>query len=398
MADDRIESAATPANPDALRRGLLDAEALLRAGTIKPSKLHPECYGDPRAERDAKRPFRPEDRLHQMGRGPALARADHNHDFEYLHQSEVQAVATPAATNPISGTGVVSGGDGTPDYGLRVVYWDTDADKMTSGPIRIYAEYSADAGVTWSDPVQIAALSQEDTAYVYRDSERNYDPAAATPAQDRYTVVVDGVDSVAMRVPRAGRDGKLDISWMPAAMATNAEVTAEISAARPLQYADGLVPGGNTVANTGSLTYFASTYTIPANRLVVGSVIRVELRGVYGTDIIAPTLTGIIEIDGVTMLTTGAVTFVSALTNLGWVARFTGIVVSAGAAGTIECQGDLAFSSAASAALAIIPANTAAKNVDTTVSRILKAAVVWGTAHAANTITLRTMTVEILDT
>lgn len=169
-----------------------------------------------------------------------------------------------------------------------------------------------------------------------------------------------------------------------------------------LVYANTSVPGGNTIANTGggTETAFASTYTIPANSLTVGQVIRLRTRGVYSTALVAPTIIGRVRFGGVAgtlLITTGTVSaLVGASSNLGWQADISITVNTIGGTGTMEVQGNLLFATAATAALTIIPVNLAAIAVDTTSPSDLVMTVEWGTASVDNTITLRQMTDEIL--
>ena len=166
-----------------------------------------------------------------------------------------------------------------------------------------------------------------------------------------------------------------------------------------LKYQDGTVPVGNTIANqSGSDVAFTSSYTIAANTLIVGNVIRINLQGIYGTNIVAPTITGKIKFGATTMVSTGAVSSIAGVTNGGWTGYADFIVTAIGAGGTVESQGFLEFSTAATTALTVNLANTAAIALDTTAEKIITVTVNWGTSNAANTITLRTMTVEILKT
>lgn len=156
------------------------------------------------------------------------------------------------------------------------------------------------------------------------------------------------------------------------------------------------IPAGNTVANTASETAFTSSYTIPANSLRAGSVIRVKLFGTYNTDaILAPTLQGRLKIGGTTRLDTGALTSVVGTTNRGWVAEGQIIVHSIGGAGVADAQGTAQFSTAVSAALAVNMANTATFTLDTTATQAITVTIQWGTADTDNSITLRQMTVQI---
>ncbi len=166
----------------------------------------------------------------------------------------------------------------------------------------------------------------------------------------------------------------------------------------PLVYADGTVPGGNTVQNTTTPTNFASTYTIPANRLKVGSVIRIRAFGVHGTNTPPATLALAAILGGVTILGTGAITLNAGLTNNQWFAFADVIVTFIGGTGVVEAQGQMSLETGATTALLVPMKNTASVgSIDMTTNALLALQVTWGSAAVTNTITLRTMTVEILD-
>lgn len=164
-----------------------------------------------------------------------------------------------------------------------------------------------------------------------------------------------------------------------------------------LVYQDGTAPVGNTIANqSGSDVAFTSSYTIPANSLAVGSVIRINLRGIYGTNIIAPNITGKIKIGAVVFLTTGTITSIAGVSNSGWTGFAEMIVTGIGTTGAIEAQGYLEFATAATTSLSVNLSNTAAISLDTTISNAITVTVQWSASNAANTISLRIMTVDIL--
>lgn len=165
----------------------------------------------------------------------------------------------------------------------------------------------------------------------------------------------------------------------------------------PLVYADGSVPGGNTVASSAAEVTFASTYTIPANRLVAGSLIRIACRGVLSTDVAPPSMTLKLKVGGTTYLNTAAVVQVASLTDQGWALIADLVVVSIGAPGSIEAQGEAKFATASTTAMLEMLKNTSAFAPDTTGTLAIEVTAKWSAAAAANTITLRTMTVEILD-
>ena len=164
----------------------------------------------------------------------------------------------------------------------------------------------------------------------------------------------------------------------------------------PLAYSNTTVPGGNTVANSAALTTLTSSYTIPANGLSAGQVLEVNLAGVYGTAVIAPTLQIQILIGATVVLTTGVITCVAALSGLSWSARCTLLVQSIGVSGSIDAQGRMDFATAATTALSALIGNSSAFTINTTVTEAITVTVQWGVAAVASTITMRQMFVEWL--
>jgi hypothetical protein len=161
-------------------------------------------------------------------------------------------------------------------------------------------------------------------------------------------------------------------------------------------YADGTVPGGNTIANSASETDFASSYTISGGTLAVGNVIEVDLAGVYSTALVAPTFRGWVKLGSTKVLDTGVLnTFVGSISNRGWMAKALLYVTAIGVSGSVECQGVISFATAATAALVTHQTNTSPFTIDTTGGLAVVARIQWGTADAGNTITLRQMKVTI---
>lgn len=161
-----------------------------------------------------------------------------------------------------------------------------------------------------------------------------------------------------------------------------------------LLYSNTSVPVGNTVNTSIVETAFTSSIAIPSGRLTVGNVIRIKLWGVYGTNIVAPTLIGKIKLGSTTLLNTGALTTIAGVTNVGWFAEAEFIVISTGASGTVEVQGYAEFATAATTGLSVNIPNTAPITVDTTGNPILTVTVQWSLSNVANTISLRNMVVE----
>jgi hypothetical protein len=163
-------------------------------------------------------------------------------------------------------------------------------------------------------------------------------------------------------------------------------------------YVNTSVPAGNTIANTVTETAFASTYTIPANQLQAGSVVRLKLFGVFGTDPVAPTLRLRVKAGSTTLIDTGAQLVTASLTNQGWALDGSFVCFTAGVSGTLESQGLAEFATSSAAGQLVNAENTAAITVNTTTTQALTVTVQWGTADPDNTITLREMAIELLDT
>lgn len=158
-----------------------------------------------------------------------------------------------------------------------------------------------------------------------------------------------------------------------------------------LLYADGSVPGGNTISNTTTETAFTSTFTIPANSLVAGQAIRMRWFGLYGTALVAPSLTAKLKFGSTVVLTTGAITTIGSLSNQGWSCDALLIVTGIGAGGAIEAQGYAEFATAATTSLSINLTNASAVSIDTTVSQAVTVTMTWSLASASDSITMRQM-------
>ena len=154
-------------------------------------------------------------------------------------------------------------------------------------------------------------------------------------------------------------------------------------------YANVLVPAGNTVANTITATAFASSPVITANRLAVGDVVVLDVAGVYSTGAVGPTLRLRLKVGATVVADTTAVTCPALMADAGWTMRVLLVVRAVGASGSLECQGFASLATAATAALSVHVPNAAPITIDTTAAQEVTVTAQWGTAAAANTITLR---------
>lgn len=164
----------------------------------------------------------------------------------------------------------------------------------------------------------------------------------------------------------------------------------------PRRYTNTSVPAGNTIANTTTETAITDEYTIPANKAAAGVLIRIKMWGVYGSAFGAPTLRIKIKMGSTVMIDTTAFTVAGSITDGGWMFEGQLHVFTAGASGTVEAQGVVFMRSTAVIDITAFAPNTATiTGIDTTVTEKITATFQWGTADAANTITVRLFSVEI---
>lgn len=154
-------------------------------------------------------------------------------------------------------------------------------------------------------------------------------------------------------------------------------------------YSNTAVPGGNTIANTGSDTAFNSSYTVPANTLSAGDVVRLKLWGIYSTALTPPTITVKVKIGGTTVLNTGAITTVGNVSSAGFFMDIDLSFFTIGASGTCDAQAYGEYATALTTGLSINVPNSSTTTIDTTVDELIQVTITWGTASASNTITCR---------
>lgn len=162
----------------------------------------------------------------------------------------------------------------------------------------------------------------------------------------------------------------------------------------PLHTAD-----GSALANSTTLTDISPTpnITLPANLLEVGSLIRVTAFGRFSTTGTPTLLLGVYwgAVAGTAIMTTGAVTTPSGVTNQTW--RFEGEfrVRTVGSSGTAMGVG--VAENISTVATNMAPATApATATIDTTSAKALTLGAQWGTANASNTITCHHFDVELV--
>ena len=153
-----------------------------------------------------------------------------------------------------------------------------------------------------------------------------------------------------------------------------------------IQTADANV--NNTVTKTSLIGTGIGSVTIKKDRLVVGSTIRLRMRGNINS---TATPTGTLELTfGGTTITGAATTINSSDDGFDIIVEIT--VRTIGAAGTMVL-GAMYHSDVDDMDLH----NNAAVALNTTIAQLLELKWTWGTAHANNTIESQICTLEVLD-
>lgn len=158
---------------------------------------------------------------------------------------------------------------------------------------------------------------------------------------------------------------------------------------------------GNTAAssahtNTTDEALFSTQYSIPANTLVAGSVIKVRFQGIATATNSTDTLTIKLYLGGLagTAILAGTATDV-ANNNI-----FTGeamiVIRTAGASGTFVAVGSHSQVPAASGTAVPVYQITASTTIDTTAAQVVGVGADWSVANSGNSCRLDILAVEII--
>ena len=149
-----------------------------------------------------------------------------------------------------------------------------------------------------------------------------------------------------------------------------------------------------TISNTAAETNFSVTKTIAIKDWRVGKAFRWEAWGKLSTDAVTPgTLTIRSKFGSTVLKSSGAITMVGGVTNVGWKASGIFVLRTAGSSGTISTQLELALNNSASAAFTtIIPSNVTV-TINTTIANTFQLSAEWSVADTDNAITLENFVV-----
>ena len=152
-----------------------------------------------------------------------------------------------------------------------------------------------------------------------------------------------------------------------------------------------------TVASTAAeTTLLASAYTIQANYLTAGTTLRIKARGVIGNTA-TPTLRIRAKLGGATVVDTTAVTMSAITGSMDMDIAMDITIRTAGGTGTAIGGGGILYQTANNTATLKIAAPTASTTtIDTTSNSSFDLTAQWGASSASNTLTVTTLTVEVV--
>jgi len=156
------------------------------------------------------------------------------------------------------------------------------------------------------------------------------------------------------------------------------------------------VAASTAVTNTTTETEFDASYTLPANILKAGSLLRIRYQGIATATNSTDTLTAKLYIGGKagTALQTCGATDVA--NNNIFAGEFYLAVRTIGATGTFVGWGNYTATLAASGTATMVTGIVASTTIDTTATQKLVVAATWSAASASDSCRLDYFTVEML--
>lgn len=156
------------------------------------------------------------------------------------------------------------------------------------------------------------------------------------------------------------------------------------------------VAASTAVTNTTTETEFSTSYTLPANILKVGSLLRIRYQGIATATNSTDTLTAKLYLGGKAGTALQASDATDVANNNIFAGEYYLAVRTIGATGTFVGWGSYVKTLAASGTATMVVGISASTAVDTTVSQKIAVAATWSVANAGNSCRLDYLTVEML--
>lgn len=150
------------------------------------------------------------------------------------------------------------------------------------------------------------------------------------------------------------------------------------------------------ISNTASETAFDKYYTIPANMLQVGSLLRIRYQGIQTAQNSTNTLALKLYLGGLTGTALQSIAAAQGAQNNIFAGEAYVAIRTIGASGTFVAWGQYTAVPAASASATNVVSITASTTIDTTASQDIKVSATWSAASSSNSVRLDYLSVEAL--
>jgi hypothetical protein len=234
--------------------------------------------------------------------------------------------------------------------------------------------YTTTAATTSGDRVAVQPLTKDGTI-----------PATAGGAIQVGDKCYTGADGKVL----ATRDGAYVGVFMGSSAAASGDII-EVCCTPNSDLSYASVAASTALTNTTTETSFGKTFTIPANQLQVGSVIKYRTQGIATATNSTDTLTIKVYVGGVEVASTGAVDVAN---NDIWVIDGEVTIRTVGASGTFVGNDIHILDAAGTGAVSGYKASTA---IDTTAAVSVDVKGTWSVANAGNSCRLDSLTASVV--
>ena len=156
------------------------------------------------------------------------------------------------------------------------------------------------------------------------------------------------------------------------------------------------VAASTAVSNTTTETEFDTNYTLPANILKVGSLLRIRYQGIQTAQNSTNTLALKLYLGGTAGTALQAIAAATGAANNVFAGEFYLVVRTVGASGTFVGWGAYTATPAASGTATMVVGIKASTAVDTTATQKVSVAATWSAASASNSVRLDYLGIELL--
>lgn len=156
------------------------------------------------------------------------------------------------------------------------------------------------------------------------------------------------------------------------------------------------VAASTALTNSSSEALLSTSYTLPANALKVGSLLRIRYQGIATATNSTNTLTAKLYIGGLAGTALQASDATDVADNDIFAGEFYLAVRTVGVTGTFVGWGSYVKTLAAAGTATTVVGNVASTAIDTTATQVIGVGAKWSVANAGNSCRLDYLTVEML--